>query len=637
MPPATALASAKLAGPVIGGETSLGTSPPPPPTVVVSKGPGAGNASALVLILVVCGAIATAVFFKLRKMHEKSSLHKKGLQMAHELKAAANAKPPKKEKPTKALPGSKGGAQFTQLLQADDDEQDVEGGGSEPEDGEEAFSDLAPAAGAKKKKESKASRDKDTKAMKTHEEASSSIGLRFGAAPPPGENEDAESAVTCDFGGDDESAIDFNEDMDEDTPPQEKPKRRGKPPPAKQQPRQRNKQPPALRETPRWEDSQEDQRRTGDDGDIGDDFLFEHAEEEDDEDDIGPNDSVSNIGFSKALHPPKSFESRPSRGAGGRPSRREKGAKGCRAMPSLVEQRSVEGGKTSSSSPRAASERSPRKGRTASSSEGGGGRGGESTSPTGFLTLEDGLPQLSSRPPPRGQSHDDAFSVVHDDLLAMRKGLPGFEMQIDLAQKQQPAKKSGGSSKPRAPQPRCDVSLQDDDGSDAGSDLTFMGGGAAPGGGGEGRARATTLLPPDDDSDAGSAVTFNFDTHAAPAGCSGLRAKGEASSKGARPRAAAAAPKPLPGPKKRGLRHPNREPEDRTNELILGGHDEDAEAADDNDDSFTSVGLSAAGPRDPYLGLRATRVVGGGQIGPCGEWTMGGGRPRGGSKAPDVI
>ena len=106
-------------GPVIGGQTSLGASPPPLPPAHAAKGPGAGNLSGLLLVMAIFAAIATAVFLRLQKMQKKSSVHSKAQKIADQLKAAAL-------KPNKHS-GSKGGPRFTALQQADEDEPDDQG------------------------------------------------------------------------------------------------------------------------------------------------------------------------------------------------------------------------------------------------------------------------------------------------------------------------------------------------------------------------------------------------------------------------------------------------------------------------------------------------------------------------------
>lgn len=345
------------------------------------------------------------------------------------------------------------------------------------------------------------------------------------------------------------------------------------------------------------------------------------GDEDDPEDDISPNDSVSNIGVNHRLRPPRHSPARVPRKAR---------AGAAAEMPSIVEQRSAEMQEDVMQARRSPAAR---------------------RSPSGFLHLGDldsascgrlQKPQATSR-------EDDGFSCVHEKHMAMRNMIPGDEIKVSLTggnrQAAEGAKRGKKGARPTVP-----ATSKDDD---ANSDVTFNFDADAD--------RVPLPLPePDDGSDVGSAVTFNFSLEnpkaqqaskqsqrqpapqperrdeqadeeedddaatfdfstdmaprAAPradhGGGSAQRRAGSKQQESPQSRTTKRAPQAVPKRAAKPLARTVQEPLD----------EDDEKEVDMDDDTFTSVGLSSH-PRDPYLGLRGGRLMGGGLVsGVDGKW-----------------
>ena len=303
-------------GPVIGGHAAVADFAPPPPAAGGGQGPGVGNMSGLVLMMAVFGAIGVAVFRHLQKVQKRSAMHSAAQKMANQIKAAALADTgtggKKQQKPKKKGPSeSKGSAKFAPLGQNEEEEDsmDVEacGEANTDEDSAEEGSDAEPQEpkikkrGGKDAKQRKASRDKEPAATN---------GLSFGAAGNSKHDEDAESSITLNF-GDDASAINFGDgasSSDGDGSGDEKPA-------------------PVRRRGQAEEEEDEDD-------------LIQH-DLDDEDDDISPNDSVSQIGFSK---PVKANQAPGKLGTRSAPPRKTKGRGAFNSMPSIGEQEDLESG-----------------------------------------------------------------------------------------------------------------------------------------------------------------------------------------------------------------------------------------------------------------------------------------------------
>ena len=315
--------------------------------------------------------------------------------------------------------------------------------------------------------------------------------------------------------------------------------------------------------------------------------------EEEDDDDISPNDSVSNIGYSRPMRGAQRKLPRNSQRLASRlpPIQMD--------MPSIVEQLSAE------QMDEDLIEGSPRKDSPRESMD-------SAESKNTFLRLGD-LDAAAYQKLRRPSANDDGFSVVHQQHIAMRNLIPGDEMQVNPAQASTRTQAAGG----RAPPPARSAgtrrnavaapALLDDD---ASSDVTFNfeAGPPPPQAGRSGRQPAAPMSD-DDNSDAGSAVTFNFAFDKPKP--SAKAAKGTGAAKAARKPNAKHREDPEPPPA--------RNAGAMVSQYARGGRappaavasDEDDEPGDEDDDGFTAVGLSIA-PRDPYLGhLRGGGAVGG--------------------------
>ena len=490
-------------GPVIGGALSLRLAPPAPPPPDL-KGPGAGNLSGFVLMLAVFGGIAAKLGHKAMKSHASTSAlqkaQKKAREMAAELRNAAQKERDEPKKPkNKRSSGSK------QSKQADEEAAplvDAEGG--DDEEDEEPSKATLPRAGEangtkadKKKKTKKLGKDG---AAADNDDAVSA--LCFGAAASRRQaaaEPDAASAVTCDFCGiyDDEGIL------------------------------------------------------AEDDGDL----MYE-----DEDDDITPNDSVSNIGFNRQPPPRKAPPEHQRAGARRAPFGAD--------MPSIVEQDSAEQLEE-------------------------GGNGPSPTRSDAFRTLGD--LDVGELRRPVG-SNDDGFSVVHERHIAMRNMIPDEKSvpaeRRRTAKARKPAHSAGASEMVHP-----EVVLDDDDTS---SDVTFnFSGGAA-----SGLPRVPEPMDDDSGSDAGSAVTFNFgfeqQRHPVPPPTKRTPAS-------TRPKG-----KQQPGRTQLPARHTPPARQVPKPEPVIKDEEEDEEdEEEDCDDNFTAVALSSR-PRDPYLGMRGVGRGGGG-------------------------
>jgi len=339
---------------------------------------------------------------------------------------------------------------------------------------------------------------------------------------------------------------------------------------------------------------------------------------------------VSNIGFCYRMQQPR----RPPRG---RQMRGGAVSVSAAAMPSVAEQRSseasddlIEGSPTNTVQ-----------------------RGADK-----FLRLGD-LDAATCKKMRHTTSNDDNFSAVHEQHMAMRSRIPGDEMPVNLLRANVGTRQTKAKADPGAKgRAKATPATPDDD---ACSAVTFsfdFGG-----------ARASAPPPPmpdDDNSDVGSAVTFNFSLEqprsqpkvgkrapgrlvppSAPADdgvgdeqqptrshkkndvgptCRGQGdGKASTSRQGGRPRQAA----PPPMRTSRGRAPPARVPVPIPEPAALEESDDDEEGGEESqvdDDTFTSVALSTR-PRDPYLGLRDGRLMGGGIVtGVDGKWRAPGGK-----------
>lgn len=618
MPPGMTSA-AEDHGPVIGGSQQLGRAPPSPPPPDV-KGPGAGNLSGLVLLLAIFAAVIGKIAQKAlagRPTAAMKAAQKKATQMAAEMRNAAQ-NPPKKAK--KELPKSKrekgskqsgSSAKFSRLGTEEDaiSGVDVEAcGEEEDEDADENLRndadradfkpDEVPLVGFGSKRGKRASGSgpggspaKGCKASDNGDDAES--GLCFGRAAASRQNggkasaaaaEAAAAAASAELASAnsyEESTIDFGGgDVDEDG---------------------------------------EDDENDAIDFDLGGDNDNDDFDSDPD-DDISPMDSVSNIGFARPISAPLRYPRAPTRAQKQRPNRQPFNA---HLMTSVME---------------------------------------EEPEVMGLSQLN----AAGSRNLTRRSANDDSFSVVHQDHMAMRARIQnqGDEMRVNL---RNPA--TSGSAATRRPGSMLPVAKAkltapppppppDDGDSDVASDVTFNFG---SGGGGAGR-------DDDDHSDAASAVTFTFDEKPPP------------KSSARKPPAPNRRPAPQPPePRQLGRRHQrvSKQPANRDDDDGMGGNEDDddadssatldfgvepkrkpqplpqqrrpapgvphkrgaragvadaepeddhrkgfkapASSSNDDDDAFTSVALSSC-PRDPYLGMKGGRLMGGGYVGPDGKW-----------------
>jgi hypothetical protein len=671
MPPSlTAVASDH--GPVIGGNKQLGRAPPAPPPPD-AKGPGAGNLSGLVLLLAIFAAIIAKIAqtaLSGRPSAAMKAAQKKATQMAAEMRNAAQN--PAKTSARKGLPKSKrdkgkqgSNAKFSRLGTEEDALGiDVEAcGEEEDEDADENLRrdehdfdvDEVPAAalgfGGRRGK-ARAS------ALAGNSGGSGDTGNLSAPAGGPldGGVDDAMSALCF---GNAAAAHRAGGGRVADA--------------AKAAAAAANAE---LESAFSYEESAID--FGGDDGDLhgdgGGDPLDLGGEDDDEEDfesdpddDISPNDSVSNIGFSKPMAPPR-FQRQLRGPKKQRPKRQPHNAY---LMTSVMED---------------ATEEEP---------------------DDHFM----GLGQLNARGSRNltgSGMNDDSFSMVHEGHMAMRARIHnvGDEMRVDLrdpassGQNRCDRRSAGESCKPggscREPRRKPGSMLPvarappvgppplpppDAGDSDAGSDVTFNFNCTLP---------ASTKPPArsgsdddDDNSDAASAVTFTFNEKVPPPPSS-RRANGD--------RRLQAGPGTVPPPRALGKRHQNTSAQAKSGELEED--EEDADPANDDadssvtldfgaepkrstsrrhpplskarsashrheqqqqqqqqqqrrnskpvgpapaptaaedeghgqidssandDDAFTSVALSSR-PRDPYLGMRGGRVMGGGIVGSDGKW-----------------
>ena len=426
--------AAPVSGPVIGGSTDLGDSPPPPPPVTSGgKSPGAGNLSGLILVLAVFAAVSAFVYGKLKKMQQKSSIHTRGLKMAAELKAAAQSNARARERPKKkGPPGSKGAAKFTPLQT----EEDAPADGNAEDDGE-SEDDTQPTESAEENVAAPSGisfSSRCRRSMQTHSRGNGNEVKRRSLQDPEADepddhrarlrkgasDDDACSAASFGFGGE----LDMEADDDS-----------------------------AVEQQLSDPVGEPEGYYLGSDGSI------------DEEDDISPNDSVSNIGFSRPCAPPLG-----------------KGHDRLGALPSSRPSRlcTANGQNCRRHEARAPLTARRESGRSARGQVGAQMKTPDPDDPT-FLTL--GQLDHDNSALNRKQAkaaNDDAFSMVHEAHLAMRQRIPGDEMRIDLSSK--PAHLGIGNEYLIA-QP-TGVCLHDDVASDAGSDLTFLGGGGTDSNGG---------------------------------------------------------------------------------------------------------------------------------------------------------
>ena len=497
-------------GPVIGGSRAIGSAPPSPPPPDV-KGPGVGNLSGLILLLAVFGGIAAKIAQKALKTHATSSaMHKaqkKAREMAAELRNAAQQEKnaPKKPKSKRPTVGKHSKEEAAPLVDADEEGESEDEEEEEEEEARVPVNTPSPPAnepGAKKKDK----RKKEKKSPKPSKKAAAAAAAA--AADEADDNDDAVSAL-C-FGA------------------------------------------PAS-------------RSAAVEVDAASAVTLDFDEEGglmygDDDDDITPDDSVSNIGWNRQPPPRK-------------PSARR--ATAASALPGIVEQNSAElvgeEDEEQASSP---------------------------THSDGFRTLGD-LDAGELRRPVGNK--DDGFSVVHEKHIAMRN-----EIQVNLqsggARKGVPPR-SAGARKLTEPE---GVLLDDDDGA---SDVTFN----FDAGPKAGRARPPAP-PADDDagSDVGSAVTFNFGFQQQPAPPPSRRAPAKLPPPPREPVAATkqrskvkqcSSPKASPGKRTAAPKPPATKPVPDDDEDDEDDEDEEDEEGGSDDDRFTSVALSTR-PRDPYLGMR---------------------------------
>jgi len=640
-------------GPVIGGHTTVVESfaPPPPAT---GGGPGVGNASGLVLMLIISAAIGFAVFQHLNKLRKKSAMHSAAQKMANQLKAAALSGEKIAGKSKKKGPaGDKESTKFTPLGQDEDreDDADVEACG-EPNSDDGSTSDgnsdvprtCSLRRGAKGSgKVEKKRKEAKNKSPKEKQGGNAESGLSFGHSRPT-KHEDAESAISLGF-NDDASAINFGDPNDEND---EEDKSCIKP----------RSHPNRSTQSFGYDDD------NGND-DPGDD-LVEHGI--DDEDDIHPNDSVSNVGYSRPIMPIP-----PPRKACVRASAPPKGHRATAAMPSIGEQDDAEADEEHATpAPKSTKRRKDKvkernsRGSPSPKAEHTHEEAEEDESSPRVMTLDE-LDRIQDNPlrAKRTTDDSDAFSVVHQAHLEMRKNIPqqndalmrqamrrecGDECRITLTSSQDPygfpmqydteptkARRGTGKLNHGAKPP---LLFDDDDGDDsndddgAGSGVTFL---APP------DSRALPIVPTappcDDGSDVDSDVSFNFNI-VATSKTSAQKAKGRAEAE--RPKATKgklvlskknAQEKPTPSHigavrtlRIKGLTAAQEEDEDE-GESDEAEHEQDGKrrsCADDDDDDMTMVNL-ASRPRDPFLrpqhGMRgAGRYVGGGRVGLDGKW-----------------
>ena len=545
--------------PVIGGNAA-DTEVIKPPLTDNVMGPGAGNLSGLVLALCIFTALGLAASARIVKMHKAARRHSAAQKMANQLKMAAMITN-RDENKVKSKSKKKGPAvdrrlhtKFTPLGQDEDAEEEV----TVEACGELNSEEELPAA------DGDVPEDECCPATCSRKKAADTVaGLSFGAT------RQAEPACILGFDGGHHDQATVYYDI-------------------------------------------ECAVRGADEGDVDDLVQMDDV----DEDEISPNDSVSNIGFPHVIErlTPLGVMAKPrtKMRSGGRLKKR---GSGDRAVPCVVEGAGGIDIDDEMVLPKSARKRE----KTVTNKATAVKKilaDVDSTREIPFMTLgelesiRDDNPFRSKKP----SKDDDAFSMVHEKHLAMRKNIPGDEMRIRLTHNAAAARQIPKAQHPLVvPSVEATQLLDDDD--DDGSDSVLFGGGGN---------RITVPARNDGSgSDVGSAVTFNFD----------MMASKKPEKQPAEPQLI----KPPPTSKPSHLTPANMKPPSKPSWLletgrremttvIYGEEDEGSGVNDGNpDDDMTMVSESlGVRPRDPYLGMRDGRYMGGGRVGLDGKWTGGG-------------